>query len=416
MWIEKDVFVKGCEKMYETILPPPLGKEEQEVYLTRLKNGDSEARGILIEGNLRLVVYIAGKYQNTGIDFNDLTSIGNIGLIKAVDTFDLEKGYELATYSSRCIENEILMYLRRAKKSRAEISLDMPINTDVDGNELVLADVLSDRTVDIEHDIIRQQLVEKLPEILKKLSARDRTIIEKRFGINGRVVKTQKEVAIELGISQSYISRLERRALKKLQKGFKPDELNLLLDALCASDRNISAGYVGPIYSQVYNGSHKTRTEESGGAVEIGTSKKASRKTGRNSDKNKKNLCTGRMLDKKEVETNIGQSGCQKPVDIKRDLQKKPAAEANNAGIAEEKPKEGLTHRTWTSLVLRLMNETDYYCVPAEILKELTIGKGQPIRLTAAGDRVIISLENQNDSIIYENGKVFLRKQLVEQR
>lgn len=201
-------------------LPPPLTKEEEELLLQKLPNGDMAARSILIERNLRLVVYIARKFENTGINIEDLISIGTIGLIKAVNTFNPEKKIKLATYASRCIENEILMYLRRNNKIRSEVSFDEPLNIDWDGNELLLSDVLG-----TEDDIITKNLeatVDKklLLKALHQLSDREKQIMELRFGLGTGEEKTQKDVADMLGISQSYISRLEKRIIKRLKKEF----------------------------------------------------------------------------------------------------------------------------------------------------------------------------------------------------
>ncbi|WP_102027307.1 RNA polymerase sporulation sigma factor SigE [Salirhabdus sp. Marseille-P4669] len=201
-------------------LPPPLSKEEEEELLKKLPNGDAAARSILIERNLRLVVYIARKFENTGINIEDLISIGTIGLIKAVNTFNPEKKIKLATYASRCIENEILMYLRRNNKVRSEVSFDEPLNVDWDGNELLLSDVLG-----TDEDIITRGLesnVDKklLLKALSKLNDREKQIMELRFGLIGREEKTQKDVADMLGISQSYISRLEKKIIKRLRKEF----------------------------------------------------------------------------------------------------------------------------------------------------------------------------------------------------
>lgn len=201
-------------------LPPPLSKDEEEVLLEKLPQGDQTARSMLIERNLRLVVYIARKFENTGINIEDLISIGTIGLIKAVNTFNPEKKIKLATYASRCIENEILMYLRRNNKTRSEVSFDEPLNIDWDGNELLLSDVMG-----TEEDIITKDLeanVDKklLLSALQKLSAREKQIMELRFGLNGGMEKTQKDVADQLGISQSYISRLEKRIIKRLRREF----------------------------------------------------------------------------------------------------------------------------------------------------------------------------------------------------
>ncbi|KFZ43637.1 RNA polymerase sporulation sigma factor SigE [Anoxybacillus flavithermus] len=201
-------------------LPPPLTKEEEEMLLKKLPSGDETARSLLIERNLRLVVYIARKFENTGINIEDLISIGTIGLIKAVNTFNPEKKIKLATYASRCIENEILMYLRRNNKVRSEVSFDEPLNIDWDGNELLLSDVLGTEddiiTKDLEANIDRNLLFRALDQ----LSDRERQIMELRFGLTGGEEKTQKDVADLLGISQSYISRLEKRIIKRLRKEF----------------------------------------------------------------------------------------------------------------------------------------------------------------------------------------------------
>ncbi|WP_096189210.1 RNA polymerase sporulation sigma factor SigE [Evansella halocellulosilytica] len=201
-------------------LPPPLTKEEEAYLLKKLPNGDESVRAMLIERNLRLVVYIARKFENTGINIEDLISIGTIGLIKAVNTFDPEKKIKLATYASRCIENEILMYLRRNNKIRSEVSFDEPLNIDWDGNELLLSDVLG-----TEEDIITRGIEDKvdrrlLVKALETLNDREKQIMELRFGLAGDEEKTQKDVADMLGISQSYISRLEKRIIKRLRKEF----------------------------------------------------------------------------------------------------------------------------------------------------------------------------------------------------
>lgn len=201
-------------------LPPPLTKEEEAELISKLPSGDNAVRSILIERNLRLVVYIARKFENTGINIEDLISIGTIGLIKAVNTFDPEKKIKLATYASRCIENEILMHLRRNNKIRSEVSFDEPLNIDWDGNELLLSDVLG-----TEEDIITKGIEDKvdrklLVKSLETLSEREKQIMELRFGLSGGEEKTQKDVADMLGISQSYISRLEKRIIKRLRKEF----------------------------------------------------------------------------------------------------------------------------------------------------------------------------------------------------
>lgn len=201
-------------------LPPPLTKEEEEVLLHKLPKGDLAARSLLIERNLRLVVYIARKFENTGINIEDLISIGTIGLIKAVNTFNPEKKIKLATYASRCIENEILMHLRRNNKNRSEVSFDEPLNIDWDGNELLLSDVLGTDediiTKDLEATVDRHLLM----KALHQLNDREKQIMELRFGLDGSEEKTQKDVADMLGISQSYISRLEKRIIKRLRKEF----------------------------------------------------------------------------------------------------------------------------------------------------------------------------------------------------
>lgn len=204
-----------------TALPAPLKQDEERRLVQRLPEGDEAARATLIEHNLRLVVYIARKFENTGIHVEDLISIGSIGLIKAVNTFDPDKKIKLATYASRCIENEILMYLRKTSRQKAEVSLDEPLNIDWDGNELLLSDILG-----TDEDIITRGLdlkVDKqlLIEALSTLKGREKKIMELRFGLVGEEGKTQKDVAKLLGISQSYISRLEKKIIRNLQKEFK---------------------------------------------------------------------------------------------------------------------------------------------------------------------------------------------------
>ena len=199
-------------------LPAPLDREEEADVLQRLERGEEGAREILIEHNLRLVAYIARRFENTGINIEDLISIGTIGLIKAVGTYKPAKNIKLATYASRCIENEILMYLRKTANQKTEVSFDEPLNTDWDGNELLLSDILgTDNDLvmkPIEDDVDRQLL----SLALEKLSDRERRIITLRFGLDGRPERTQKEVADLLGISQSYISRLEKRIISRLKK------------------------------------------------------------------------------------------------------------------------------------------------------------------------------------------------------
>lgn len=199
-------------------LPSPLTKEEEEELVSNLNSGDQKIRSTLIERNLRLVVYIARKFENTGVNIEDLISVGTIGLIKAVNTFNPEKKIKLATYASRCIENEILMYLRRNSKVKAEISFYEPLNIDWDGNELLLSDILGTEN-DIVYNLIEDEVDrELLFTALKHLSEREKEIVQLRFGLNGRNEKTQKEVADMLGISQSYISRLEKKIISRLKK------------------------------------------------------------------------------------------------------------------------------------------------------------------------------------------------------
>lgn len=199
-------------------LPPPLTNDEESILISRLEMGDLAVKSVLIERNLRLVVYIARKFENTGVGIEDLVSIGTIGLIKAVNTFDPCKKIKLATYASRCIENEILMYLRRNNKTRSEVSFDEPLNIDWDGNELLLSDVLGTEN-DVIYKFIEEEVDRKLLQLaMQKLNGRERRIMELRFGLQGGMEKTQKEVADMLGISQSYISRLEKKIIKKLRK------------------------------------------------------------------------------------------------------------------------------------------------------------------------------------------------------
>lgn len=199
-------------------LPPPLERAEEAELIARMDAGDESVRGTLIERNLRLVAYIARRFENTGINIEDLISIGTIGLIKAINTFRADKNIKLATYASRCIENEILMYLRKNSSQRTEVSLDEPLNTDWDGKELLLSDVLGTEgdvvMRPIEADVDRKLL----RDAVAKLSGREQEIITMRFGLGGRRELTQKEVADRLGISQSYISRLEKRIITRLRR------------------------------------------------------------------------------------------------------------------------------------------------------------------------------------------------------
>ncbi len=199
------------------LLPPPLSREEEVALMRRTQQGDAVARATMIERNLRLVVYIARKFENTGISIEDLISIGTIGLIKAVNSFDPEKNIKLATYASRCIENEILMVLRKTNRLRSEVSFDEPLNTDGDGNELLLSDILG-----TEPDLVSQDLdatIERqmLHSAIDNLSSKEKTIVGLRYGLGADKEHTQKEVADLMGISQSYISRLEKRIISKLR-------------------------------------------------------------------------------------------------------------------------------------------------------------------------------------------------------
>ena len=220
-----DMLFKGQQEVHyiggSEVLPPPLEPEKEWEAIEKLDSGEAaEARSLLIEHNLRLVVYIAKKFDNTGVGVEDLISIGTIGLIKAINTFNKSKNIKIATYASRCIENEILMYLRRNSKTRMEVSIDEPLNVDWDGNELLLSDILgTDEDViykDIENELERKLL----DKAIQKLSKREQTIIQLRFGLQspGGEEMTQKEVADLLGISQSYISRLEKKIIRRLKK------------------------------------------------------------------------------------------------------------------------------------------------------------------------------------------------------
>ena len=210
---EKIMYIGGSDT-----LPAPLPREREAEVIARLESGDLEAKSTLIEHNLRLVVYIARRFENTGVGIEDLISIGTIGLIKAVSTFKADKNIKLATYASRCIENEILMHLRKTAQLKSEVSFDEPLNTDWDGNELLLSDILGtdgDTVMrPIEADVDRKLL----QDALEKLAPREKQIITMRFGLDGRPERTQKEVADSLGISQSYISRLEKRIIARLKK------------------------------------------------------------------------------------------------------------------------------------------------------------------------------------------------------
>ena len=214
LWLPDNVFYIGGSDT----LPSPLKKEEEAALIARLAAGDMTVKSQLIERNLRLVVYLAKRFENTGAGIEDLISIGTIGLIKAVETYKPEKNIKLATYASRCIENEILMHLRKTSNLKSEVSFDEPLSTDWDGNELLLSDVLG-----TENDMVMKPLEEDadrklLFDAMDRLDPRERKIITMRFGLAGNPEKTQKEVADELGISQSYISRLEKRIIQRLKK------------------------------------------------------------------------------------------------------------------------------------------------------------------------------------------------------
>ncbi len=199
-------------------LPPPLSKEEEIQVINEIKNGNEKIKEKLIVHNLRLVVYIAKRFETAGANIEDLISIGTIGLIKAVNTFKPDKKIKLATYASRCIENEILMFLRKSSQLKNEISIDEPLNTDWDGNELLLCDVLGSDPDIINRDIENELECSQLLNAVSKLNDREELIMELRFGLNGKKEHTQKEVADYLGISQSYISRLEKKIIKRLKK------------------------------------------------------------------------------------------------------------------------------------------------------------------------------------------------------
>ena len=222
-WLKKLGLVRENGIFYiggSDVLPPPLKGEAEQLALEALEQGDEDARQQLVEHNLRLVVYIARRFESTGINLEDLISIGTIGLIKAIGTYRLDKKIRLATYASRCIENEILMYIRKTANQKTEVSLDEPINMDGDGNELLLCDILG-----TEEDMILRPLEDDvdicvLRQALRELPGREREIVLMRYGLEGRKELTQKEVAMKMGISQSYISRLEKRIMQRLKKEF----------------------------------------------------------------------------------------------------------------------------------------------------------------------------------------------------
>ena len=214
----KKLFLKECLYIHSSnALPPPLDSEKEKELLELVEQGDMEARNTLIVHNLRLVVFIAKKFESTKINIEDLVSIGSMGLIKAVGTFKLDKNIKLATYASRCIENEILMYLRKTQKSRIVVSLDEVLSVDAEGNEMMLFDVLGDNSPSSLTRLLECESEENLYKALDKLKKREREIIVMRFGLEGEAELTQKEVADKLGISQSYISRLEKRIIEKMR-------------------------------------------------------------------------------------------------------------------------------------------------------------------------------------------------------
>lgn len=208
-------YINGSEE-----LPPPLGAEEERIFIEQMERGEEvlRCRNCLVEHNLRLVVYIAKKFENSGVGMEDLISIGTIGLIKGITSFRSEKNIKLATYASKCIENEILMFLRKAVREKQEVSFDEPLHVDWDGNELLLGDILGSDGEEIHRDLEREEDRRMLLSAVRKLSERDRKIISARFGLLGEKEMTQKEVAEKLGISQSYISRLEKKIIAKLKK------------------------------------------------------------------------------------------------------------------------------------------------------------------------------------------------------
>lgn len=221
LWLRRIWYGPADEVYYingSTALPPPLTPEEEAAALERIEQGDLQARDLLITHNLRLVVYIARKFESSGVGIEDLISIGTIGLIKAVNTFCPSRKIKLATYSSRCIENEILMYLRKNIQLRNEMSIEEPLNVDWDGNELLLSDILGSDPDIVNRGIEQEAEKDLLLECVSHLSSREQTIMKLRFGIGGNREHTQKEVADLLGISQSYISRLEKKIIRRLKK------------------------------------------------------------------------------------------------------------------------------------------------------------------------------------------------------
>ena len=208
-------YIAGSEK-----LPTPLNAEEERELLLKLADGNDEARKKLVEKNLRLVVYIAKKFESSMFNIEDLISIGTIGLMKAINSFNIDKNIKLATYASRCIENEILMYLRKTQKLKTEISIDEPINTDAEGNDLALSDILGSDNDNIFKQVEDNDNKKVIDMAIKSLDSREKVIMELRYGFDGKNELTQKEVADKLGISQSYISRIEKKVIERLKKQF----------------------------------------------------------------------------------------------------------------------------------------------------------------------------------------------------
>ena len=213
---EELLYISGTDK-----LPEPLSNDEEKEMLDRLASGDDEARKKLVEKNLRLVVYISKKFENSGVNIEDLISIGTIGLMKGVNSFNAEKNIKLATYASRCIENEILMYLRKSQKTKSEVSIDEPINTDSEGNDLALGDILGSDNDSLFKQVEDNDNRKIVNMAIKNLDFREKEIMELRYGFDGKKELTQKEVADKLGISQSYISRIEKKVINRLKKKFE---------------------------------------------------------------------------------------------------------------------------------------------------------------------------------------------------
>lgn len=221
LWIARSGWVWGGNVYYiggSDILPPPLKGEQEQAVLKAIERGDDRAKQTLIEHNLRLVVFIARRFENTGVNLEDLISIGTIGLIKAITTYRRDKNIKLATYASRCIENEILMHIRKISGQKAEISLDEPINMDYDGNELLLSDILGTDENTVSSRLEDDVDIQLLRQALQELPEREKEIVCMRYGLYGRKERTQKEIAQVMGISQSYISRMEKRIMSRLKK------------------------------------------------------------------------------------------------------------------------------------------------------------------------------------------------------